>query len=707
MKIPTPERASSASVDYLLQRLSSASSPNSRLLPDLLAALQWNGEFLQLRNAIAGDLDQMDEADLLNTLYNLGYRWKVKSFRSSGYQSLLQGQFPLLLQFEHGTNRGLRLATQAAELPPHDAFRGRVLVYRFSLLELAPNKSPARQWFQAQLLRFRSRIAQLYLISLFINLLALVPPYYIRSVYNQEIPSGELIGAFILLPFVLAVVALQIWLSYRRQNKLSSLAAQLDMVISTRVMERMLQLKLPQLERFSPLSLARRLRGYQGIRQFVTGPLAMAFLDLPYVVFYLAALASISVTLAVLTLVLVLLCMGGVFAVAWFGNAVQQPLRQESSEFEPMLIEMLQKLPLIKNAGDERVWSARLEGASAWSIQQSLGSLRLQELTGILTSQFSQLTGALVLAAGAGIALRGEGLELGTLLAAMFFVWRTFRPIQMLFQALNRWQFVGPSLAQLNRFMGSADGEQDSAHTQPWLLPDPRGRIELRNITLKLNDVKEAALSSISLKIPHGAFVVVTGPDGSGRSVLLKLLQGQYKPTSGHIYFDGADIRQYPISQLRSAVGYLSSDPEILPGTLRENFLLGDPLASDERIEQLCHDLGFASLLLEIGLDTVLLGSRSSQELSSDLAYGIGLVRLILSNPSVVLLDSPFNVLQSLQARHLLSYLQAQRGLITTLLVTDDPRVIAAADLVVLMRDGAIVFTGTPSELVSKQSSSA
>jgi len=62
---------------------------------------------------------------------------------------------------------------------------------------------------------------------------------------------------------------------------------------------------------------------------------------------------------------------------------------------------MIQKLPQIKNAGDERLWSARLEGSSAYAIRQSLGSLRLQELTGILTSQFSQLTGALVLAAGA------------------------------------------------------------------------------------------------------------------------------------------------------------------------------------------------------------------------------------------------------------------------------------------------------------------
>lgn len=691
--------------DELLRRLSSSSCPNSRLLPQLLEALLWSGELLQLRNAIAGSPGQMDQADFLNTLYNLGYRWKVSSFRSAGYEALAKGAFPILIQFDTGQERGFKLVSAASDLPRLDAFPGRILVYRFSLLEQT-QREPARQWFQGQLLRFRSRIAQLYLISLFINLLALVPPYYIRSVYNQEIPSGDVGGVFVLLPFALSAVALQIWLNYRRQNKLSSLAAQLDMVISTRVMERMLQLKLPQLERYSPLSMARRLRGYYSIRQFVTGPLAMAALDLPYIVLYLGALASISVTLATLTLVLVVLCMGGVFVVGWFGNAVQQPLREAKSDYEPLLIEMLQKLPEIKNAGDERVWSTRLEGASALAIRQSLGGLRLQELTSILTSQFSQLTGALVLAAGAGLALTGNGLELGTLLAAMFFVWRTFRPIQLLFQALNRWQFVAPTLAQLNRFMASSDGEPDSARTQSWVLPRPRGQIELKNVSLKLNEIRDSALASVSLRIPQGSFVVISGPEGSGRSALLKLLQGQYKPTSGHIYFDGADALQYPLAQLRSAVGYLSSEPEILPGTLRENLLLGNPLASDSDLEQICADLGFHELLQQPGLDGYLMGSRTNHQLTLDLAYGVGLIRVMLSKPSVLLLDSPFSVLLPHQAERLHSCLLQLRGQVTTLVVTQDPRVMSTADRVVLMRDGSVVFSGTPAELVNRQSAS-
>ena len=689
----------------LLETLRSAPSENSQLLAQLLDALAWDGEMLQLRNALAGSPESMDSADLLNSLYNLGYRWSVVRLSQASLDGLLQGALPILLQWTI-PHQGFQLIRSRDELQSLNFTRSRVVAYRFSLLEKSDKRSTSAQWFQAQLLRFRSRISQLYLISLFINLLALVPPFYIRSVYNQEIPSGELLSIFSLLPFVLVAVGLQIWLSYRRQNKLSSLAAQLDMVISTRVMERMLQLRLPQLERFTPLSLARRLRSYYGLRQFITGPVALAALDLPYVVLYLGSLAAISVTLSLLTLVVVVLCMGSVLVIAWFGNAVQQPLRQAKSDYEPLVMEMIQRLPEIKSAGDERLWSARIEGASALAIRQSLGSLRLQELTTILTSEFSQLTGALVLAAGAGLALQGEGLELGTLLAAMFFVWRTFRPIQMLFQALNRWQMVGPSLAQLNRFMSSSDGEPDSAMTEAWLLADPQGAIECKNISLRLSDLREPALSGCSLKTEKGALVVLTGPQGCGRSVLLKLLQGQYKPSSGHILFDGIDSLQYPLAQIRDSIRYLSPEPEILPGTLRENLLLGSPLADDQLLSRVCLDLGLDELLQGEGLDRQFIGGSRDSELPHDLAYGVGLARLVLSQPNILLLDSPFSVLQNQQAEQLISYLLSRRGSATTLVVTDNPQVVGLADQVLVMRDGAVVFSGSPAELVSRPTSS-
>jgi ABC-type bacteriocin/lantibiotic exporter with double-glycine peptidase domain len=237
------------------------------------------------------------------------------------------------------------------------------------------------------------------------------------------------------------------------------------------------------------------------------------------------------------------------------------------------------------------------------------------------------------------------------------------------------------------------------------VLPDPQGSIECRNVSLRLNELLDPALSGLNLKINKGSLVILTGPDGSGRSVLLKLLQGQYKPNSGHVLFDGADSLQYPLAQIRASVRYLSPEPEILPGTLRENLLLGQPLANDETLKRVCAELGLNALLEGQGLDRQFAGGSGSVELPLDLAYGIGLARLILSEPNVMLLDSPFSVLQQPQAEKLVDLLQRRRGHATTLVVADDPQLVALADQVVVMRDGSVVFSGSPSELVNRQAS--
>ena len=685
--------------DQFWGRLEQSSSAQVQLLLELLAALDWKGESRQLRNALCGSPEQMDRVDLFNTLSNLGYRWTVKSVGPRQLASLGAGPFPLLLELPDAQGR-LLLLRRAEDLPPAGQINGRVHAYRFILNPSSGGRRDGR-WYQAQLLRFSPMIWRLYLISLFINLLALILPYYVRAVYNVEIPGQQAADMFRLLPFALGGVGLQMWLTHRRQLQLATLGAQLDLIVSLRALEQILLMRLPQLERYLPLTLATRLRSFQGLRYFTTGPAALALLDLPYVVVFLAALASISASLALLTVVVVLLCMGGIWVVSLSGAAINQTLRSGSSDLERIQLDLLQHLPRIKHQGEERIWQARFEGASAQSTKQSLATYRLQELVTILTGEFSQLTGVLVLAAGAALALQGEGIELGTLLAAMFFVWRVFRPFQLLFQSLIRWQQVSPSLDQLNRLMASSEVEPAPAITQPWLIQKFVGGLELVNVSLRLNDLLEPSLSAVNLRIQPGELVVIGGPEGSGRSVLLKLLEGHYRPGSGKVLLDGCDQRQIPLSQLRSAVGRVGENPRLFPGTLRENLLLGNPSATDLQMGAILERLALESLLDGEGLDRRFAPTKGQAEISMDLIYGISLARVLLSTPAILLLDEPMLWLREPQRRALLSLLQALRGSTTCLVTGDDPELMAQADRLVVLRAGVVAFQGTPAELLA------
>lgn len=175
--------------DELFARLTASPSATARMLPALLEGLGWLGEPVQLRNALCGSPQQMDDVDLLNTLANLGFRWDVRRLRGVLTPDTLPPlDFPVLIrsQQSHALTLIEDLQSLKEVLP---RFR-RLFIYSF---RFEPHRvAEQRQWFQALVLRFRGSIAELYVMSFLISLLTLVLPFYIRAVYNLEIPGGRL-----------------------------------------------------------------------------------------------------------------------------------------------------------------------------------------------------------------------------------------------------------------------------------------------------------------------------------------------------------------------------------------------------------------------------------------------------------------------------------------------------------------------------------
>lgn len=686
----------------ILEALAESPCEQVRLLPQLLQSLAWSGEGIQLRNALCGSPAQMDATDLLNTLANLGYRWEVMRLSRRRPSTWPGVGYPLLLR-TGAQGAPMRLVWSREDLAGILPQQGQSLAYRFHFEPL--RASEQGQWFQAQVLRFRRGIGELYVISLLLNLLALALPFYIRAVYNLEIPGGQAGDLFLLLPFALLAVGLQIGLTQLRQRRLAAVGGQLDLVLASGFLGQLLRLRLPQLERYTPLELTSRLRGFQGLRSYVTGPMALAALDLPFIGIYLAAIAVMSLPLMGLTILMVLLCFGGVWIVGSAGSTLQQSLRRNPSRLEPLLLDLVQNIEQIKTSGSERLWQQRLEMASADQANQSIAGVRLQQLIGILTGEFSQLTGALVLATGTALALAGEGIELGTLIAAMFFVWRVFRPIQMGYQALSRWSQIQPTLQQLNRFMANRDVEPDSALSEHWVLPEPRGAIDFKAVNLRLNALQDPTLSQVTLQIAAGELVVITGREGAGSSSLLKLINGQIPAGSGVISLDGADLRQYPLSQLRQAVTYLPEIGTVYPGSLRENLLLANPLLPDAPLKASLENLALQDLLEHPGLDgeVVLQGPGALQPHQ---VQGLALARTLLTEATVLLLDQPFARLAPASRDAMLELLQQRRGSVTIVVASDAPELLPIADRIVVLKEGAVAFSGTPAELLAAQQQS-
>jgi ATP-binding cassette subfamily C protein LapB len=149
------------------------------------------------------------------------------------------------------------------------------------------------------------------------------------------------------------------------------------------------------------------------------------------------------------------------------------------------------------------------------------------------------------------------------------------------------------------------------------------------------------ALLPTNLRILPGERIAIIGPVGSGKSTLIKLLTGLYKPTEGRAFLDGIDMAQLAPEFMREHIGYLTQDVRLFHGTLRENLTLGLPSPTDGQILAAAERTGLDRLIKAHpkGLELPIL--EGGRGLSGGQRQLVGLTRLLLAKPRVLILDEP------------------------------------------------------------------
>ncbi|WP_300713119.1 ATP-binding cassette domain-containing protein [Limnohabitans sp.] len=192
-----------------------------------------------------------------------------------------------------------------------------------------------------------------------------------------------------------------------------------------------------------------------------------------------------------------------------------------------------------------------------------------------------------------------------------------------------------------------------------------------------------------------GERVAILGSVGSGKSTLIKILSGLYKPSAGHVFLDNVDVTQLAPEFVREHMGYLPQDVRLFQGTLRENLTLGMPSPSDSQI------LRAAAMT---GLDLVIQGHPKGMELEiseggKGLSGGqrqlVGITRMLLQQPRIMLLDEPTASmdaqLENRVMHHLFNELAPESLLVV---VTHKPALLAYVSRVIVVDKGRIVLDG-------------
>ncbi|MDG5778185.1 ABC transporter ATP-binding protein [Haloarculaceae archaeon H-GB2-1] len=289
-------------------------------------------------------------------------------------------------------------------------------------------------------------------------------------------------------------------------------------------------------------------------------------------------------------------------------------------------------------------------------------------------------------------------LRPGEFVAFILYTQRFIWPVAQFGQLINMYQRAHASAERIFGLM----------ETPSRIVEDPdAAAVEVGDGHVTYDDVSfgygdEPVLEDVSFEVDGGETLALVGPTGAGKSTVMKLLLRMYDVDEGAITIDGTDVRDVTIPSLRRAIGYVSQDPFLFYGTVRENIAYGSFDATDEEVEQAARAAEAHAFIrtLPEGYDTMV-GERGVK-LSGGQRQRIAIARAVLNDPEILVFDeatSDVDTETEMLIQRSLDRLTDDR---TTFVIAHRLSTIKDADQIVVLEDGRVVERGSHADLLDE-----
>ncbi len=671
---------------------------------ELVRALQWPGNKLQVAENLPSGADLGGIADYCGALSKLGYEISshltvLEDLEDDDFPALTKYQGAIYALLEHTEDGVLAFSSQTGEMVTLASTIKRQVFIPYHIDPAEEVRDVVHDnWIGVLVSRFRSLIIKLYGITLFTNLTALAVPLFVMTVYDKAIGTRSTETLSYLIVAIVIILVTELGLRSIRGRALAYLGTRFETLTSSKAFEQLLYLPLPAVEDAPISAQMTRLRQFENVRDFFSGSMAHAFLDMPFILVFLATIALIGGSL-----VWVPISLMAIFAVMAITIVPMHKRRlgltgQSRQAIHSFHLETVTKHRAVKENDAQDVWLGRYTDLIKLSAVRHFKSEQLNLFVMTLTQLLIACGGTATLYLGAAMVIAGD-LTIGALIATMALVWRVMAPIQASFLSLSRVSQVIHAFRQINHLMSAALEREPS--TVPILARKYEGQVTLKRISFRHAKAADPALAGVNMRIEPGQIVAVTGPSGSGKSVLLKLLCGLYQSGSGSVLIDGVDLRHADPAEYRRMVGYVGETFDFFPGTIEENLVMANPTATEYQLREAWRDAGLDSCASTFpdGLDTYFTKTEF-EELDAGICQRLLLARVYVKDPVLYLLDKPEAGMDPAGSQAFKRKMASLKGSATVIHVTHDLARMAFADRIVYLQDGQAALDGPPEEVL-------
>jgi ATP-binding cassette subfamily C protein LapB len=588
-----------------------------------------------------------------------------------------------------------------AEVPMADFMRvyaGRILKAKIAISDLEAqhiDTKPQPHWFWGEFSRFRRTFAEVSAASLVANILAVGVALFAMQVYDRVIPYQSEPTLWVLALGAVLAVVLEAILKMSRSTLMDGSGKKMELAVQNRLMSRLLGMKMGPGER-RPSEVFAAMRDFGQVREFFTASTVGTLADLPFLLVFLALVASIGGNLVWVLLIGGLLMVLPGFLLQKKMVAMAAATQGASIKSARLLYEtVFEHETVTTQRGEDRVkrlWAELVAvNATTGSDQRKLMSKLSSWSAGV-----QQATYIAAVVCGTYMVFAGQ-FTVGTIIAIGLLVGRTLGPLAQVSTMMARWSQVKQALTALETVANARQAEEPGRH---YLRRDRvQGNFELRHVEFRY-DAKAAPTVEIEgISIPAGQRIAVLGVNGSGKSTLLRLLAGLYEPTKGRVLVDGVDMGQVHPRDLRRGIGYLGQDVRLIAGTIRDNLNMNQLERDDERLLAALDFAGLGPFIRSHprGLDVEV--REMGEGLSVGQRQSIGWARLWLQDPQVVLLDEPTAALDQTLEATLVSRLATWLNGRTAVIATHRVPILQLTTRTLIMQNGRLAVDG-PKEAV-------
>lgn len=499
------------------------------------------------------------------------------------------------------------------------------------------------RWLISLVLQEKHSLRDIGIASLTLSFLTIFPPFLVMTVVDKVLTHNSY-STLILLSSILAVgIAYETLLGYARRLIVLVIGTRIDARLNLHVFNRLLRLPLDYFERHPAGETMFKISQIHKIREFLTGKLMTAFLDmmtlcvlLPFLFWLNASLAWVVLACACLITLIILVYLKPLAII--FGRVIAAETAKQAALGETIFgVRTVKSLALEPQR--KALWDERVAEAGKWRL--AYGKLGNWPQTIVTPIERFMWMGVILL--GAYWAMSDPtGYAVGSLFAFMMLSMRVAQPLVQLAKMTDEYQDVASALSEaasvLNRPL-----EADAA--SGGLRPKFAGDITFDDVTFTYGGTKIPALDRVNFAVPAGTMLGIVGRSGSGKSTITRLLQGINRDYSGFLKIDGSDLREINLRHLRQSFGVVLQDNFLFRGSIRDNILAGRPGLTLEDAVRAARLAGAEEFIERMpnGYETYI--EEGSPNLSGGQKQRLAIARALISDPRILILDEATSAL--------------------------------------------------------------